>query len=1238
MVNPCIEKHYPELAARHEALVKTGMSDKDAAMKAAMEEHEKLFNDLNKFKMSIGIKLNKDKRTYIKPDISSRVKEINDKYANLIEKERSPKATPPVLTKQERTNDLIALVAKFNDPSKIRKGSKEHTDTKNKILLEVKELGIPYRQHGSAIELQTSGGKKLQTRNTGINSSESDTFKHENYDEKTHEFVKEALDNPDIISSLHIEGNDGRKMSVANGDAAKNQHYADIAASKPNKATGRIAIDPIIGQEPKGLSKILKDFSTAVKQKLFYAKTGRGAAGTYSPSNKAIKLRNSGDLDTSAHEIAHMVDDSHGIINLIEKNPAALSELPYFINSPAASTPPKGHPNPARYSRNEGFAEWLRAYIVNPAEAQKKAPELFKIYDENVNEKMKAAVQTLSDDIRIWAGSSGRDMVLSNVEYKPEEAKGLIKKIFSKDDTTGNFNLSFADSLKAKFLQPLQAFNKAFEFAKGIRGINEVLPENDPIILSRLYLGIDGKMNQILENGMIDGKANILKDKDGHVKNLDWLLSPFDNTDVKSIEQDMKDTMAYMVAERTIELSKRFDKNSVISGIGGGIFSDVHVAQKTLNEFTNGNPGRLERIQKAADHYREFADDILQYLVDKDRMSKFQYDMIKKENLQYVAMNRILESEPGTEIEVFKGTGKGVGTSKKIDYQIKGSVRKIGNPYVSLLDSLHKSVSEADRNEVLLAFRDMIHAPRGMNDGPVENFADIGVIGKAGDSNTIKIFKDGKAEHWIFNPAIYRAIKGLDNDGYKLPEFLTFPAKLLRFTVTHFPTFAVRNFIRDTQDRLIKSQTGSGFRDLVGDKQHWNDIAKAGGLNAGFYFKDKVHYYGLLETTIDEIAKNKKFILLDPVKLKDLWHSYEGLLYKSETTNRVAEYRAGMRKGKEMGMDDYNASLFGAYKARDLIDFAVAGHTMKIINQVIPFSNAAVQGIRSSAVSLATNPASFMARTMLYSILPGAALWALNYKDEDTAEEYENLPAYQRDMYYNYKIGDNKWIVIPKPFELSITGAGIDRLMSKVKYPKENSFDGYAGSIAKSFLPFDEGGFAGPFKPEVEAMTNYDFFRNKTVIPAREEKLNLALRNTEHASKLGQILEKYFSLDARKADHMIKGHFSYFGDAAMKLSNIGNDQAYNHFGLPDIGFFKQSPAYNSPTVQNMIQFAEEWNLQQSKDYKEFSKLAGEYFDTKDESEKERDGKELIEHAKVLMIKWGKEHIAAKKIKKMEAKR
>jgi len=1028
--------------------------------------------------------------------------------------------------------------------------------------------------------------------------------------------------------------------------AKKERFFEEIAGAKPNNATGRISIDPILGEQPKKLSKILRDFTKKTNQKIFYLKVSKGAAGTYNSANAGIKLRYSGDLDTTAHEYGHKIDDVYKIIDAIDADPAATRELPYFMASPAASKPPQGHPNPLKYKKSEGFAEWLRAFIVNPNKAISEAPAIHKIYEATVEESAKKAVKELSNDIRVWAGSTGRDITLANIEIKPED-KSIWSKIFGKDEA-GKYYLNWTDKFAAQFLQPMQAFNKAFEFAKGIKGVDEVLPENDPVILSRLLLGFNGKFEDIVTNGMVDGKLNRLLDSKGNPKNIKWLLEPLDNTDRGTIQKDMEDVLAYMISERTVELSKKFNRDNVLSGVGGGIFKDLDVAVKTLDEFSNGDQQKLARIKDAAERYRELADDVLKYMVDKGRLADETFDkdgnlvggykFIKQNNLQYVAMNRIFESEPSVELQTglkISG-GKAIGSAKETLFKIKGSSKQIANPYSVLIENIYKSIKESDRNEVMKAFRDIVYDQRSMHQGDVKAYSDIGVLGKEGDKNGVKIFVNGKPETWVFHPEIFRAIKNLDGDLYQLPKLMRLPGKVLQFTVTHFPTFAARNVVRDTQDRLIKSTTGSGFKDMIGDKAHWEEVAKAGGLNAGMYYKDRSHYYGLLETTMNKMAKDKKFILADPERFKkamgDAWKSYEGLLYKSETVNRVAEYRGGVREAKSKGMDDYNAMLYGAYKARDLIDFAVAGHTMRMVNQLIPFTNAAVQGMRSSIVSLKKNPAGFAVRTALYSIIPTAALWYLNHQDEETAKEYEEVPSYQRDMYYNYKIGDNKWLAIPKPYELSLTGAAVDRMLSDMAYGKKDSYKGYAGTVAKSFFPFDEAAAAGFLRPVIEGIANYDFYREKTVIPAHEDKLALELRHTESASSIGKLVQSVAGVDARKVDHFIRGQFSYFGNAAMKTSDMAfSDNTQENWDIIDLGFFKRSPAYNSVSVQELLKFAKEWDLEKSKDYREFADQATEYFKLKDDSEKEKAGMELIDHAKALMLKWQSENVKEQKI-------
>jgi len=799
-------------------------------------------------------------------------------------------------------------------------------------------------------------------------------------------------------------------------------------------------------------------------------------------------------------------------------------------------------------------------------------------------------------------------------------AFGISKKDFNDNNKGGVYNFSWVDKISANFLNPLRAFEKAWDIAKGLKGVDEVLPEGDPTILARLLLGYDGKFGEILQTGMIGSKGEVLTDGNGKAKTLGWLLEPLDNTDEGTIKEDFKDVLSLMLSERVIELSKRFGDKAVISGFGGGIVSDLSVAKKALEEMKTWPTEKATRINEAATRYRAFADDVLKYMVDKGRMSSEQYEAIKKENVQYVAMKRIVEQEPGTELQVFKMEGGKIGSVAKPVHTIHGSSKTIQNPYVSLLDGLYKSVREADRNEILLAFRDMLHNPRLMGDGDVIPYSDIAVRGKLGDKNAQAIFVDGKPEYWVFQKDIHNSIKGLSDLG-SINWVFRLPASVLRETITKFPVFAIRNIVRDTQDRLIKSNN-SGITDLFGNKKHWAEVARFGGLNAGFYMRDKNAYYGLLDEAMHKMAKDKNSILLNPAKWGQVWHHYESLLQKSETSNRVAEYRGAFKRAKAKGMDDYNASLFAASEARGLIDFAIAGHWMRTINQIIPFTNAAVQGMRSSAINFSKDPAAFSGRMALYSVLPTIMLWMWNHRgDEEEAKEYEALPGYQRDLFWNFKIGKNNWLSVPKPYELSLAGSAVDRGLSAMFNKNENSFNGYGGTVVKSIMPLDESGLLGPFKAIIEGMTNYDTFRDKDIVPAYEEKLDLSLRHTENASQLSQWLQKASGWDARKIDHFISGQFGYFGKTALKISDIGSDREGNNFDLTDLGLFKKSPGYNSPVVQDMVTYAEKWGLTQSRDFKIFKKMNANVYGLKTDEEKDEAKKEIIKTAEIMLKTW-----------------
>jgi hypothetical protein len=1027
-------------------------------------------------------------------------------------------------------------------------------------------------------------------------------------------FIEDGITDPEAIAKeLEDEGRGeliDRVQKEVKAQLAESAGPVEVEAAFNNKP-GRILADPIPGTV-RNRSEVLKSLQKGVGRVIRFTKTPRRVAGSYLPGSAAVKVRYTGDLDTTAHEIGHALDDQYGLTTRAMDDLAAMHEM--SVLSEYGSKPKKNSKDRAKYIAQEGVAEYIRARVVNPSEASRSFPTLTALYDEHVGEQAKAAVSAFSDDIRIWAGASGADKVMSNVDMDPREAKsGVLHKLFDKGDDVA---LGWVGKLKANWLDPLSAMTKAVDYLKEEGGVDELRPSRDPYMLARLFFHNAGKTNEVLESGMITSKNEVVRDAGGQAKNLNWLLTPLDSSTHEAMQKDMEDTVAYMIAERTVELSGKLEREDVLTGIGAGILTDLAVAKQTLDEAALDEE-RLTRIKEAATRYREMATHVLEYLKDKGRISQEQFDKINETNLHYVALQRVMEAGPDQAVEVFRsGKGNHLASVAKPVHAIKGSTRRIKNPYDSLLDSINKGIKEADRNEVLQAFTDLMRSGRDMHEGEPENLGKVGVPGKPGDKNSITVFRDGMAETWMLQDDIYKALKGLDNEGYKVPFMLTVPAKVLRWTVTHFPVFAARNIARDLQSRGILTTEGSNLRDLVGNKEHWHEVARAGGLNAGYYLKDDVHYYGLMQEAISQMAKDKRFILADHFKLTKLWKNYETLLYNSETVNRVAEYRAAFRKAKREGMENYDAQLYAAFRSADLIDFALAGHHARVMNQLVPFFNAGVQGLRSGYIHAERDPAGFTVRMALYGILPSLALGLLAaaFGDDD---EYEALPAYQRDLFYNMKIGPNKWLAIPKPFELGVPGAFSERLMSYARGNKE-AFHGFSGSALQAFFPVDESAMAGPLRTGVELMTNYDFWREKPIVPPYEERLVLDLRDTKGSSRVGQWIQDVAGMDARKADHLIRSSTSYYGNVALKLGDIGRKDGRNKFDLSDLGFFKSSPAYNSAIVTDLTQFATAYGLTSSREFKAFRMYADRYFDAKGDDAKDKAAKELRKAATKAM--------------------
>lgn len=1169
-----------------------------------------------------------------------------------------------------------------------------------------------------------------------------------------------------VAASNYVPSETDQDVSTDMRRGSGNAKLTTYPDQMRGRKTPRIKSAPIKVEKPKPVDQIVLSLGKIVPSKISRKKLPGGALGYYRPSNAGVIIKYTGDLDTLAHEIGHALDDAHNIYNLPDDS--VYTELvPAFSDYGSRPNSNMSPDQQKKYIRQEGIAEFIRAWLVNPEAAAKAAPDFNKEFESAVPKETLELLRQFGDDIRAIEGASAPQRILAWVSSIDPKKKGKFwSNPLAKRFIDGKIQFSWLDDVVTKFVNPNRPFEIAVKYAMKELGIKQLKPSNQPMIMARLLLGIDDKVGNMFQSGLVNAQ-NKRQTQNGEVMNFNWLLGATDQTNAETIQNDLNDAIGLMIAERTLELPIKEIENAikeqhkkgnyvpeyiinfndrirdkfksqndaikenieealieveesmndeaqileqeysdrlerinneyldsqgtkneisdevfqervktakevfdtkleslnekynavynrvwrakkgevaipsprrVWTGIGAGLKQDVDLASETVDYFEDlkeKNPERHQRVTETAKRYRQWSNTVLEYLKDKGRISNKQYQQIKADNLQYVALQRVMSTSAEDEIIVHTKNDRTLGASSELIHSVKGSSRFIKDPLYSMMDFTFKAYREADRNEVLQLFSKLFNKSRGMNKGNPSYLSNIAQETDAGDPNGIVVFKAGKKQYWKLHPEVFKAIKNITDSSGDVFWALRAPAQLLRFTVTHFPVFQFKNRPRDTQNRWIVSRSARPLDSIANIplKKAQRDKRKEikgqfelyGGGQAGFILNDRNWYDGLLSDSIHELAKDKSVIIANGQKLEGIdrfvqlfkekprraWRLYNNWLQGFENATRIDEFDSAFRKAKSEGMNDHDANVYAAFEARDLMDFQLMGTWMRKVNQVIPFSNAWVRGMSRSFTDLANihkDPKAagrFAVRWFTYSVVP-SILTRMLAEGMGMGDEYEKLPAWRRDLFYNVPLWNGKWLVIPKPFELGVLGSGAERLSSYAMYGEDNAFDDYIGSVAKSFFPYGElGSLAGGIKPFVEVAINKDTFRDTEIVPKWEEKLDVALRDDSRASNLGKIFKGMVGAvgidsDARSIDHLIKGTTSYFGDFAMRISDIGRTDRKNLIDWNFLGFTKDDEVSNSKDVTWLKNKAEKLGLTNVVQFQNLNALIRAYYEQKSE--------------------------------------
>jgi hypothetical protein len=174
-----------------------------------------------------------------------------------------------------------------------------------------------------------------------------------------------------------------------------------------------------------------------------------------------------------------------------------------------------------------------------------------------------------------------------------------------------------------------------------------------------------------------------------------------------------------------------------------------------------------------------------------------------------------------------------------------------------------------------------------------------------------------------------------------------------------------------------------------------------------------------------------------------IYRGIENLNNTLEVAPRLAEAKRVLKKGESA-----EKALF---ESQDLtVNFSRKGNVTKEADAIIPYLNAAVQGLDKTI--RAFNPKSAGKENVMNSVIK--AVWSITiptillYAINQNNEAYNMLSDYQKDNYFNIPLTNGNFLKIPKPRELGVVfGALPERSLRALKDNDPEAFTRFTDTV-----------------------------------------------------------------------------------------------------------------------------------------------------------------------------------------------
>lgn len=999
---------------------------------------------------------------------------------------------------------------------------------------------------GSYIEDLPEGSFKTSDRPTGVSTvmvtiekNDTNTLNSKNADKNYNK--KNTKPTPKGERIFHAPGHNYIGMFRSTG-IPERREFVSIENRKLS-----------IPKEPQRIEPIMRKLVQIMGRRIYNGKIkGKSTEGFYRPDIGEIRTRKKNDVEVLAHELAHYLDYYS---NVTLPNFKKLYKEPQFKNEIESLSYTDADD---KIMLIEGFAEFTRLWLTNSQEALIRAPKFYDAFTTLLarDRKLLNPMRDMQDLMHRFyfqgADKLGQALMGSEPSFSTRFGQWMFRRdarigaeLFDRMRPSSWNNRSGGRARQ----QTIDRFHAARVVEQKLTGKIGSVQDSSWKQFRLANGGSEGISDYILNYGTVnfDEKGDLKSSG----KSLHDVLAPVKSIKLNAAhkgEQKIDVLLRYFAGRRALELHRQGRENLI--------------PKETALEWARlGKQYPIfESIQK---EYQAFNDRMMDFYEEAGMITPEGRKSMKSMNSDYVPFNRIRDQLAGGK------TGGSGGIQR-----LKGGTANLNDILVNMQDGITANVRAALMNkskqrlyQYISNHRDgAIFATKIAPDSkPVKVYADEmqSKIGKVLAANGIEVegdldltgsdlltfwqhgvkptvnesgnvvdqvVIDGKPRYYeVQDPLLQEMLLSMNPESYGSFMNIMFGVKnFFTRSITLGVEFTGANLVRDTIGATFLSKNNfvpfvdsfKGMYSFFAKDKYYQDFVRSGGGYSGRLEASTREGTARRRVSIDEFG-----IMSMPEKLLS---SIDNLASAFEYGTRIGEFRLAKKNTK--------SSMDAAFEAREIsTDFAAIGANRFLTGYIrtVPFLNAMIQSqdrvFREAAVSKRYdgNPTGMAMKAFLGITVPTLLLYLVNKDDDD----YKNIPDYEKRTNWHIKIGEDRFIKIPRPYDVGFVYATMPELF--MKYTEDDKGKEFADGMIWTLTQMY--GIDG-----VPAMMTgwWDLVRNEKwtgapVVPSSLADVEATQQYTSNTSETFVRMGQALGVSPIKAEHMFKAYTGYLGGYLM---------------------------------------------------------------------------------------------------------